>query len=305
MPALLSPAVEVARLLNARALNLRAAILDLAEAVAKDRPTAAIEAQLADLLRDTKAAADVAARLRVLMLAEAADDEGRMRAAAKITGIDIPTLPNVQFAEAIDSLVSRRPALLQDVIRAGETPAQAIRRVYESNGILLSRTTSLEVTQRVRDLLASALSTGVSRTEVVESIRSLLDDWSSAYANIVYRNNVQTAYTDGVFRQVIQPGVSAMIGALVFDAVGGSSGDGTTTLICRRFHGTLLAPDDPRWDGRSTPCHHGCRSGLQLVTWPELERMGAVRRGVVLARYPWPKQRAAEGFGRRRTGVYA
>lgn len=301
----ISASQEVNALLRRQAPSLAAVIIDLATSYNSGMPISPAMSALAEYLAQTLGMSTLLGMRRTFLIARGmgADLEGPgvPPPGASPPGVgaggDLPGgwgIPKVSYPEAVRQLASREPRLISSIPGGGPLDVR-MGRLYQEGGFSLAKATSEEVISKVQDVVRKSIEEGGGRLSN-EALIAEMGDWSRAYANIVYRNNVNTAYTAGVFEGMRDPDVRAVIGALMFDAIL----DSNTTEICRAFHGTIAPPGHEIWDERTTPCHHGCRSGVTPIDWKTLERGGHVRNGRVIPFIPNRRVKPAPGFGGRR-----
>ena len=185
----------------------------------------------------------------------------------------------ISFVKAIADLVRREPRLAKT--------AERVSKLYRTeHAFALAKSTALEVTQRVRDRVADA----VSRGEKPESARAAVKDlgpWSKAYAETVYTTNVSAAYTAGRMDEARSSGVMR-----AFEYVGPADADARSGRKMDRGEnhvaaiGLIASVDDPIWTTHSPPSGYSCRHRLRLVLQPELERLGLIVGGVIQRREP-------------------
>jgi len=253
---------EINRLAARSSGGLLAILERLTEAVAtKDWQRKGVAVgDLADALRGVRAEADIRGRRRTLIQADMV--KARAKGAATLVG----HMPRVPFVEAAEDIVSREPRLAQGWLE--------VQRLYGTErGFALARSSDLAITGRVQDYIAAAIKAGASLPKS-EAIIAGIGDWTSAYAAQVFQTNIASAYTAGRFAQVEDPDVAHAIGAFRYTTAG--------DIDVRDNHaaadGMIAAPGDPVWTKMRPPAGFNCRCGLDLMSWPELRRMGLVDR---------------------------
>jgi len=253
-----------------------AAVHDLYVAKVRGNRPAAADArhELARVMAETIGAAEV---LGAMMTLQAAAKGARFAAEQTV-------LPRVTLAEALDDLVARAPVTLRN---AAERTAQKIAELYTEDRVMaFVRSAEDTVTREAQNFVSRAFREGLAENEAgrrismaVEQVRELTEPWSEGYSRMVFRTNVNTAVTAGRFRQSQDPEVRAVVPAFVFDSVNDSD--------TRHNHGVLdgvvMAVDDPRWNKLSPPLGYNCRCQVRHVSVVELEAMGRLRDGSVIA----------------------
>lgn len=241
-------------------------------------------ADLASLIAETKAVADMVGRLDVIRSADrivraigtrvvrsagatappgAPPPPGSATAPAAGGG-EFGGLPRVAFHEAVADIIVREP-------RLAASAAEVAQAYGTEHAFALARSADLEITRRVQDAIAKALQVGSPLGDAAEVVAEV-GDFSRAYAETVVRTNVATAYSAGRFRQMADPAVRNVIGALRFTAVG----DADTRHNHAAADGLIASPDDPVWQHLAPPLGFRCRCGLDFVDWIELRRRGMV-----------------------------
>ncbi len=257
--------------------------------------------RLARMLAQTRTLADLLGRRRVLMemrflekhrtaaLSVLATGRGTWRPETyfdasqhvghleHIQHLDItPTVPRVEFKEAIQDILDREP-FLADPIEAG-TPGgrplwQQVRDLYEGeNAFALAKSTDLTLTQRIQQVTAGFIRSGQSRPNAPEVIAAM-GGWSRAYGETVFRTNMATAYNAGRRQMVKLPGVRETIPAFRFTAVN----DRDTRENHGAAHGLIAPVDHSIWNFLASPLGYNCRcSSTTLVSRFTLSRMGLI-----------------------------
>lgn len=297
------PNLEIAGLMGRRGQPVVEAVRALFVAVARESPELverAVQA-LAARIAELDALAYILGRRRV----ELATRAFPVRAAGEMGGKPAGLVPKVTWAEAIRQIAERYPTIVPEEVRLlGSVAVQEwIGALYEARGLTLARTAQDVVVERVQAILRQAVKGGMTREAAVRQIVAAGaehgDDFSRAYAETVFRNNLGTSYSAGLHDQMKDPAVQKAIGALMFQSIP----DSDRTPICAGAHGAVAPSDDPLWDEWTPPLHHNCRSGLRFLTWTMLSQAGLLdENGRVRVRRPAPgAPRPQPGFGGRRT----
>lgn len=147
----------------------------------------------------------------------------------------------------------------------------------------------LDLLAEVWDSLSRALEEGTPYTEWAKEARTRLEDtWgrrNSARLEIIFRTNVQMAYSSGRWAQMTQPEVLLARPHWMYDAVL----DDRTTPICRERHGTVRPAADPWWERNTPPLHFNCRSGIRPLTSKQAQARGITQQ--------LPEEPPQKGFG--------
>lgn len=237
-------------------------------------------ASLGEVIEQNLALADMMGRRRTVAWAKSRGFE-----AAEQGAVDV--LPRVPFAEAIDDLASRHPLLA-----AGRAEVEA---VYAGHGFALAGQVEVELVARVQQALVEALRVGSSPNDAIAVVESM-GDWTRAYAETVYRNNVSAAYSAGIDRQLEDPAVRQVIVALRYT----TAGDVDVRATHRMMDGTIAPPEHPIWNSRTPPCGHNCRCGRDFLSREDVGMEGLVNSiGAVQVRIPNPHVEPDPGFGGR------
>lgn len=179
-------------------------------------------------------------------------------------GVPGSLLPRVPFTEAVADILAREPRLV-----AGAEEAAAAYTA--EHGFALARSSSMEVTQRVQQVIARAVATGGTVPTVTEVIAEV-GDFTRAYAEMALRTNLATAYSAGRFRQMAEPAVAFAIGGLRYTAVK----DVDTRPNHAACDGLIASPADPVWHRCAPPLGFNCRCSVDFVSWPELQARGLI-----------------------------
>lgn len=220
---------------------------------------AALES-LAALIAETNGTADMLGREQAWLYAASRDGADAVMGFAR-------GLPSAVFAEAVDDIASRAPRVVSG---AAERAADEVARIYSTeHAIAFAESASLEVTKKVQALLSAAVAEGQGALSATALVRRATD-WTQAYAQTVYRTGVGNAYTAGRFRQMQDPDVSRVIGALRYGAVL----DPNTRANHAAADGMIAAVGDPVWSQMAPPAGFNCRCTVEFVDWIELRRLG-------------------------------
>lgn len=236
---------------------------------------------LAEVLGETMALADLYGRRRVFLEVDAVE---RTAYSTPPTFLDswpvtsfagTPLFPRVTFAEALKDLVGREPRLAPN--------AELVAELYSTrHAFALARSSELQITERVQKALADLVEQGVTQKKA-EAVLQEIGPWTRAYADTVYRTNLNTAYTAGRFQQAADPDVAAVMPAFERFSVR----DSNARPNHRAAHGLIAATTDPIWDTAATPSGYGCRCNMRLVSRFELRRRGLLTdAGVVVPFLP-------------------
>lgn len=180
---------------------------------------------------------------------------------------EITTIPPIPPIDAIESLLNKQPRLAKSMVE--------LRTLYSlGNTFALAHSADIVLTRQIQLQIAESLLKG--RTiEAASEIIAKLGGFTRAYAETVFRNTINQAYTAGTFKEASDPDVADMVAGLEFHAIDDSD--------VRKNHlaanGVRAAVDDPVWDFISTPIGHNCRCGIRIITFFEAERRGLLVNG--------------------------
>jgi SPP1 gp7 family putative phage head morphogenesis protein len=239
---------------------------------------AAALANLERLWAETMALADIYGRRRLLLEVQAAgpQPEGLPR----VLFAETPVVPHVPFDEVARQIFQRWPQLADP--RSQVPRWRQIADLYQTKHVFgMARSFDLNLTKKIQEILLRSQERG-EPVMTTEKVIGELGGWSQAYAETVYRTNLNTAYTAGRFNQAQDPDVAFALGAFEYEAVRDSD--------CRpnheALHGLLAHQDDPLWDRYAPPNGYNCRCSVRVVTKAELKQRGLIRGAKVQTVYP-------------------
>lgn len=147
----------------------------------------------------------------------------------------------------------------------------------------------LDMVNHVWSAIDKALAGGATLDEFREEVEaSLTSAWggeSPRRVEVIFRTNLQHAYSRGRWEQQTDPVVKDLRPFWEFSAIL----DLGTTEVCRATHGTVLPADDPLWQSHNPPLHHQCRSTIVNLTPEQAKAKGITPTP--------PTTPAASGFG--------
>lgn len=223
-------------------------------------------ARLADTIRATQTYADFLGRRRVWL---EFDSASRGFHYAADDPVETPIVPNVPFEEALYDLVTREPRLASS--------AEEVARLYSQEHVFaLARVADLRLVERIQKYLADAKREGKGEVEAVRTMADL-GDFTRAYARVVYRTNLATAYSAGRKAQAAEPVVRELLPAFRFttardvDVRRGRPQDNGENHAA--LEGYLAPTDHGVWASWTPPIGYLCRCAVRLVGLPELDRI--------------------------------
>jgi len=268
-----------------------AAILRFASAVVRGDSVAEGRALrgLTRLSGETMALADLLGRRRLFLEVDASGSSDFLAVdtspSTTITRVPV-AVPAVPFQEALEDLVTREPRLA--------TSAEAVAELYRTrHAFAMARSAEIEVTKRVKEAFDRLVKRGKSAT-TIENMIEELGPFSRSYAQTVYRTNLNTAFTAGRFRQVLEdPAVEFAVPAFEFQAVLDSDVRETHAAA----HGLVAGVGDSIWGRFAPPLDYQCRCSVRMVDRFEL------RRRNLLDEKNRVRRLLPSGFSRARPGV--
>lgn len=175
-----------------------------------------------------------------------------------------------------------------------ESEWEALTEAAKRHAFKVAGATRIDMVADVMRAIESALENGDSLEDFKSAVGDMLtSQWGGSVDDppwrleTIFRTNTQSAYAAGRHKQMSDPVVKKHRPYWMFDAVI----DRGTTDICKELHGTIVAQDDPWWNGRFPPCHFNCRSSVR-----SLRKSQAEARGITTSP---PTIKADEGFGQR------
>jgi len=293
---------------SVRLFTERIQAMVIAEKSGDPRAKQRAASQLADLIRRTQALADLLGRKKLFEEMDVALARVPPGAVAAISrrfaarfaagavpapdpGVPTPILPDVPFSEAVRDLIRREPRLAPNA----ELVAEVYSRVH---GFALARSASEKVTEAVQRVITNILTEKVPPEEIqrgldldrvrldgIEAIRdqALLqqtEPFARSYAEVVYRTNLNTAFTAGRFQQASDEDVAEVMPAFEYVAIddalvrrGRPEDNGENHLA---IDGAIAATESKTWQTFSPPSGYSCRCSLRLVSVFELKRRGII-----------------------------
>lgn len=196
------------------------------------------------------------------------------------------TASPVRFDEAIDWFRAKAGnAVTREQWDALDERAR--RRAFMVSGL-----TKVDIIQRVWEQLDKAIEQGLSFQDFRKSAtKDLADTWlskDSPRLELIYRNNVQSAFAAGRYLQATSPDALEQHPIWMLDVIM----DSLTSDVCEPLDGVMRPAVDPWWVGRIPPLHHNCRTGILTLDHEDAHEMGGITD-------PAPDTRGSEGWGAR------
>jgi len=181
------------------------------------------------------------------------------------------TYPNTLLGRLDEAI-----AFMRKRVPITDAEFEALQRNASEQAFWVAGTQQLGSVAAIQESLARAIEQGQTYEDWRAAIGDTLREQVVNHARTVYRNATQTAYNNGRIEQMRSAAVKRARPYWTYDAIGGKSGDGRTTDICRNLHGTILPADDQAWDSIKPPNHHNCRSRIRAITASQAQRFGGV-----------------------------
>lgn len=170
----------------------------------------------------------------------------------------------LSFTEAINWFCKKFP-VLYDVI-------EDITKKVDEQFFYMKRSTELEVTKKLYYNLLDNLKIGGTFKTWLEMSKEVLNKSglgdSPWYLELVYRNNMASAYNAGAFYNQQLNKKNKPYG--LYDGVD----DNRQSDICKALDGKVFPLDHPFWNNYLPPNHHGCRSRRIALDADELGEYG-------------------------------
>ena len=170
----------------------------------------------------------------------------------------------LSFTEAINWFCKKFP-VLYDVI-------EDITKKVDEQFFYMKRSTELEVTKKLYYNLLDNLKNGGTFKTWLEMSKEVLNKTglgdSPWYLELVYRNNMASAYNAGAFYNQQLNKKNKPYG--LYDGVD----DNRQSDICKALDGKVFPLDHPFWNNYLPPNHHGCRSRRIALDADELGEYG-------------------------------
>ncbi|RMG33084.1 MAG: hypothetical protein D6732_12495 [Methanobacteriota archaeon] len=166
---------------------------------------------------------------------------------------------DLPFEEAIQNFITRNPVL--------ETDPEELRQRYADEHVFGAvYATTQNMLEEIQNRIAKGFAEGKSTSEIEEEISEAGENFASWYSEVVFRTNMNTAYTEGQIEQAKK--FDDFIVGLEFT----TSGDANVRPEHRILEGMRAPVDDPIWRIFKTPLDYNCRCSLVQITRPEAER---------------------------------
>lgn len=301
MSGVLASDVELHRLASISDIALERTLKDVLRAKLDYKDASEPLEKLQRLLAQTLAMASLLGRRRVLLAvrakARAHGHKAAFRAAADRGGCSIqfatdeisPFVPQVEFTEAVEDLLTRYPSLAPGY--------KAVQELYsKGHSFALAKSTNLVLTKKIQQVLQKSIAQGAGLAKTRDVIANL-GGWTRAYSECIYRTGAATAYMSGVVAQMDDPDVAEVMPAMQFIGRSVPPSD----VNCTAAVGLIASTKDPIWNKYAPPFHFNCGHGLSGVDRWELKERGLLTKQGTVRIYTPPNFAAAgplTGFGK-------
>ncbi|WP_319201924.1 phage minor head protein [uncultured Ilyobacter sp.] len=171
---------------------------------------------------------------------------------------------NLPYDEAISTMLERVPTMYNLI----EPITEEIRSRYT----WIKKSTELETTKKLIGNLQNSLESGKTFKEWIKNSDEILKNTGFGengwYLNLVWRNNIHSAYNAGAYIQQEENKENKPYG--LYDAIE----DGRESDICKTLNGRVYPLDHAFWDTYMPPNHHNCRSKRIAVSKEDLKEYG-------------------------------
>lgn len=180
------------------------------------------------------------------------------------------TADHEQFSEAVDWLLKRT---VVDAEKRRDIPANARSRAFWIAGVA-----QLDVVNDVYRELQEAANSGLGYNEFRKNTKErLLNEWGGVEPThrirLIYRNATISSLNAGRWEQMRDPVVLRQRPFWMYDAVRPTP---DPSPICTWLDRKIYPADDPSFNFRWPPLHHGCQTGVRCLRAREAKRRGGV-----------------------------
>jgi SPP1 gp7 family putative phage head morphogenesis protein len=187
----------------------------------------------------------------------------------------------VRFKEAVAWFRSRVPMT--------DAEYKALTKAAQLRAFTVAGVAQLDLVSDVWEALEKAVSAGTTLQDFKKTVgERLATAWGGKDPHrleIIFRTNVQSAYSAGRYEQMTHPDVLTDRPVWMFDAVF----DSRTSPICKECDNVRLPAGHPWWKTHIPPLHFGCRSAVTTMSAEEADESGGLSQP--------PNTNADQGFG--------
>lgn len=165
--------------------------------------------ETADMLGKLVALVDLAGRARFFRELKALERRARLAGPSNVEpAVAIQTALDLPFEQAITDFTTRVVTPISEVSAAlAPTVAQKVALVYRNHGFTMAKVAERTMLEKVQAKLVEFLQTGDSdRKQFAAWFTETNPDLPDTYADVVFRNNVNTAYSSGRHQQMKDAG---------------------------------------------------------------------------------------------------
>jgi SPP1 gp7 family putative phage head morphogenesis protein len=175
---------------------------------------------------------------------------------------------------------------------------QAVSDAARARAFTVSGYSSLTVLQQFLDELTDACENGTTKAAFTEQMNDFLarngyEGLNPFHADVIFRTNMQTAYSAGHYKSMADPAVKKLRPYWKYV----TAGDGNVRETHAAMEGRIYAADDPIWDVWYPPNGFRCRCSVVSLTKKQVERSGTpvstspprdvdTGTGEIITRYP-------------------
>lgn len=171
------------------------------------------------------------------------------------------------FQEALDFLEQKGVLRYRDF--------KKLKEWYSPLAFSVAGYTQLEVLNQFLEELKNAVKEGTTKEQFRENMNQFLeeqgyDGLTPYHADLIFRQNMQTAYSVGHYQQMTDPDVMARRKYWQYQ----TAGDGHVRESHQVMDGRVFPADSPVWDVWYPPNGFGCRCTVVSRTEEQVKRMG-------------------------------
>lgn len=178
-----------------------------------------------------------------------------------------------KFEDAIKYFNNKIPITKEEYKKLDDT--------YKSLAFTIANYSNITLLNEIYNLLLVSLEEGESLNTFKSLLNNCLENWGYDKENdykidLIYRNNIQTAYQVGHYEMLIDPDVLENRPYWQYDAIE----DEDTRPEHRALNGLVFRADDPFWKTWYPPNGHRCRCTVKSLSKRDLEKKGlSIKKG--------------------------
>jgi len=251
------------------------------------------------LLRKNQGIADLLGRKRtILEVTGAKPQQFAEEEVSNAFNYSLDKAFDVSFNEASTSILDYQlfnqfgPKFYNDTIAdVNKTYSENAMPRHRAFGVLDAKQ---EAFDKVNSILRDSIEFGTPKDKAIKKIKQEMIPFAKSQAETIYRTQTAKAYSAGRWRQIENPAVRTLVGAIQFNTVG----DRNTRPEHAKINGFIGAKNDPIWEWITPPIYFNCRCSITIIPKDLLKRRGLLDRSgnlVGQTRPPIP----SENFGQR------